>query len=71
VARSVAYEAVFGTLSVVDEGSDPDADDVCPGWALMELDAEGSLSGRQLGGLHESLLSLDPSGREGRPAPPD
>jgi hypothetical protein len=67
VARFVAYEAVFGTLTTIDEGYDPELDEDGPGWALVELDAEGNPTGRSVGGLHESLLSLDPSGREGRP----
>lgn len=70
VARSVAYVAVFGTLHKIDEGFSPDAEDVCPGWVLMETDAQGNLTGRRLGGLHEDILSLDPSGREGRPEQP-
>ena len=36
--------------------------------ALIETDGEGNLTDRQVGGLHESLLSMDPSGREGKPA---
>jgi hypothetical protein len=64
--RLAAYEAVFALLSVLDEGHDPEAPDDAPGWQLMETDAtSGELTGRDVGGLHESILSLDPSGREG------
>jgi hypothetical protein len=63
--RLAAYEAVFATLSIIDDGHDPDAPADAPGWLLVETDAEEQLSGRRVGGLHESLLSLDPSGREG------
>jgi hypothetical protein len=69
-ARGVAYEAVFGTLQVIDEGHDPDLQDpehVAPGWVLVETDNDGESTDRPIG-LHESFLSLDPSGREGRPA---
>lgn len=62
--RSVAYETAFAVVDRVDEGYDPDAPVDSPGWRLMETDAE-RLTGRAVGGLHESLLSLDPSGREG------
>jgi hypothetical protein len=70
-ARAVAYEAVFGTIEIIDEGYDPDLIDpgnLAPGWVLIENDTEGQPTHRQVGGLHESLLSLDPSGREGSPA---
>jgi hypothetical protein len=62
--RSVAYETAFAVVDRVDEGYDPDAPRDSPGWRLMETDAE-RLTGRAVGSLHESLLSLDPSGREG------
>ncbi len=67
IARFVAYETTFGVLVTLDDGCDPDSLEEGPGWALMETDAEGNLTGRQIDGLHESILSLDPSGREGRP----
>jgi hypothetical protein len=31
----------------------------------MEIDADENVTGRAVGGLHESLLRLDPSGRNG------
>ena len=67
VARMVAYEAIFDLLSIIDEGYDPEIGKNAPGWALMELDAEQEITGRDLGSLHETILSLDPSGRDGRP----
>jgi hypothetical protein len=67
VARMAAYEATFGTLEVIDECCDPDAGEDLPCWILIEADSECEPTGRQIGGLHESILSLDPSGREGRP----
>jgi hypothetical protein len=63
--RAVAYETAFGVVERIDEGHDPDAPDDSPGWALMETDSEPKLTGRDVVGLHESLLTLDPSGREG------
>jgi alkylhydroperoxidase/carboxymuconolactone decarboxylase family protein YurZ len=68
IARFVAFSAVFSTLYRIDEGADYEFDDG-PGWILMEIDQEtGQPTGRDVGGLHESLLELDPTGREGRPA---
>ncbi|TCC65376.1 hypothetical protein E0H73_00010 [Kribbella pittospori] len=67
--RSAAYEAAYGVLSRVDEGYDPEAPTDAPGWSLVEIrfdeSDEGTPSGRVVGGLHESILTADPSGREG------
>jgi hypothetical protein len=61
--RAVAYETAFGVVERLDEGYDADAPDDAPGWILMETTGE-AMTGRDMGGLHESLQSLDPSGRE-------
>jgi hypothetical protein len=65
IARFVAYESIFSVLNRIDEGGDPEAEDA-PGWALAEVDANGEGTGRVVASLHEDLLLLDPSGREGR-----
>lgn len=57
----------FTVLNIIDEGYDPDGNEQLPHWILVEETANGKRTGRVVGGLHESLLSLDPSGREGRP----
>jgi hypothetical protein len=67
IMRAVAYEVAFGTLERLDEGRDSELNDEYPYWCLMEMDAQGDLTGRVLESLHESLLSLDPTGREGVP----
>jgi hypothetical protein len=67
IARMVAYETAFGVLNRVDEGYDPEAAEGAPGWALIETDADGNPTDRHVRGLHESVLSMDPSGREGKP----
>jgi len=64
LARVAAYEAVFTVLNRLDEGHDPDAPVDSPGWSLLER-AGDDLTGRPVDGLHESILTLDPSGREG------
>ena len=66
-ARVVAYEAVFGVVHALDEGHDPEAAGDLPQWVLMERTPQGKLTGRDMYGLHESILGLDPSGREMRP----
>jgi hypothetical protein len=45
-----------------DEGHDPEVPEDCPGWLLMQTDPEGNPTGREVGGLHESFQSMDPSG---------
>lgn len=37
------------------------------GWALVETDAEGEPTGREIACPHESVLGTDPTGREMRP----
>jgi len=37
------------------------------GWALVETDSKFEPTGTTIGGLHESVLELDPTGREMRP----
>jgi hypothetical protein len=66
VARYIAYSTAFDVVNRVDETCEEDASDEMPGWILIEIDADGSPTGRAVGGLHEDLLSLDPSGRDGK-----
>jgi hypothetical protein len=66
--RFASYAAVFSTLVRIDECS-VDSPSDAPRWMLIEArpDDDGGprLTGRHVGGLHESLRSADPSGREG------
>ena len=66
--RLIASETAFGTLNHIDEGYDPAAGDDAPGWVLMETDTTGSLTERAVGGLHQDILSMNRSEREGRPS---
>ncbi|MFI9724385.1 hypothetical protein ACIHFE_32915 [Streptomyces sp. NPDC052396] len=65
LARAVAYEAVFVTVDELDCGADVNVSGVDAGWAVMESGEDGSPTGRILSGLHEGLLTMDPSGRDG------
>lgn len=66
LAASVAYAVVFDLMAHLDAGGDPTAPDDAPGWQLVETDSSGQPTGRTIsGGLHEVLLELDPSGRQG------
>jgi hypothetical protein len=67
LARTVAYETVFAMLyHLADDDPSPAAAHL-PGWALIEIDpVTCNPTGRSIDALYESLLALDPSGREGR-----
>ncbi|MGW2464680.1 hypothetical protein ACWC2M_37745 [Streptomyces sp. NPDC001761] len=65
LVRAVACEAVFATLDELDAGGDVNVSGVETGWVVMESGEDGSSTGRALSGLHEDLLTLDPSGRDG------
>lgn len=65
LARAVAYEAVFATLDELDTGNDVNVSGIDVGWLVMESAEDGAPTGRALLGLHEDLLAMDPSGRDG------
>jgi hypothetical protein len=67
LSRLSAYETAFALLArLTAQGHDELAPGPAPGWRLMETAPQGELTGRTVASLHESLLSLDPSGREGQ-----
>lgn len=70
IARMVAYDTAFGVVYRIDacEDADYNTDAGYPAWTLSEMGRDGLPTGRSIGGLHEDLLTMDPSGREGRPA---
>ncbi|MBO0788013.1 MAG: hypothetical protein J2P33_18260, partial [Actinobacteria bacterium] len=63
--RVVVMGVVGDVIMVIDESYDPDAPEDAPYWTLAEMDSQGNLTGREIAGLHESLLDLDPEGVEG------
>ena len=67
--RAAAYTAVQNLLYRIDAMGDDGSPPQAPGWMLVEIqttdDGGYEPTGRHIGGLHESLLSADPSGREG------
>ncbi|XVQ07101.1 hypothetical protein ACQP1W_31245 [Spirillospora sp. CA-255316] len=63
--RAAAFEAVFATLSAIDEGgSTAPGQDPLPGWCLHETGSTDQPTGRRLHGLHESLGETAPSGHD-------
>ncbi|MCC6435002.1 MAG: hypothetical protein IT196_08245 [Acidimicrobiales bacterium] len=71
-AQIIGYETAFGLCCHLEdpiasyEGIPTDGDVVVP-WGLFLIDPETGEPCAPLGGLHESMLSMDPSGREMRP----
>ncbi|MFE0458548.1 hypothetical protein ACFW1A_04700 [Kitasatospora sp. NPDC058965] len=65
LARAVAYEAVFAAVDELDCGGDVNASGVDVGRVVMESGEDATPTGRLLAGLHEDLLTMDPSGRDG------
>jgi hypothetical protein len=75
-AATSSSNVVGDVIMVIDEGYDPGAPHDSPGWALIETSADSeTITGRAVGGLHESLLQVDPEGKGShrvlitRPAP--
>jgi hypothetical protein len=69
IVRVKQYELLFRLCYLLGYGSDFENEPEDVGWILCETDKNGELSGRTIGGLHESVLGMDPTGREMRPRP--
>jgi hypothetical protein len=55
-AKFVARSTLFAALCTLDEGVEPfGPGQRAPGWSLRETDSDGALTGRDVGGLHESF----------------
>lgn len=68
IARCLQAQMIFSMGYLLEDGpGEPNAElqDVC--WGLFQIDENGLPIGRQISGLHESVLELDPTGREMRP----
>lgn len=67
VARCLQAQMLFSIAYLLDGPScEPGAlEDVS--WGLFQIDDDGQPIGSQVSGLHESVLELDPTGREMRP----
>src|SRR5262245_46460500 len=71
LAKLLCYETAFGIMYLLGdshasyEGFPPEMEQLQ--WRLFLIDPESKEPGEPLRGLHESLLSMDPSGREMRP----
>lgn len=69
VARTAQWQLLHAICYLL---SDPDIEEPelqHVAWALVEIDPDEH-QGREIGGLHESVLETDPTGREMRPRSP-
>jgi hypothetical protein len=72
LVRIAAHGLAFDFCYLVDEpggttwdGGQADIEPNDRRWRLQEVEADGTLTGRDVGGLHESLSETDPSGASG------
>ena len=65
VVRGMQAEMIFGLCYLLDDPGAVEGNDSVD-WGLFELD-EDDQPARGIGGLHESVLETDPTGREMRP----
>ena len=67
IVRWKQYTLLFDLCYLLDDPgrTEPELGEL--GWELHEIDTTGQPTHRILGGLHESVLSMDPTGREMRP----
>jgi hypothetical protein len=67
LVRGMQAQLLVDFCYLLDDPSltEPELGDV--GWALVETDSEFEPTARTIGGLHESVLQTDPTGREMRP----
>ena len=68
VIRGMQVHLLFGLCYLLDDPGVVEGN-VYKSWRLFEVDEDGA-AGRVIGGLHESVLATDPTGREMRPRPP-
>jgi len=68
IARCLQAEMLFAITCLLDDGPpDESGPGINVSWGLFETDEHGNPTGSHIGGLHESVLELDPTGREMRP----
>lgn len=66
LVRGMQAELLFSFCHLLDDPGDVEKDVADVAWGLVRVDEEGNVLG-SIGGLHESVLETDPTGREMRP----
>ncbi|MBN2392440.1 MAG: hypothetical protein JXR84_17045 [Anaerolineae bacterium] len=64
IVRVKQYETLFDLCYLLDDPGDLEPELEEMHWVLHEVGQNGRLTGRIVQGLYESLLSMDPTGRE-------
>lgn len=67
LVRGMQAQLLFNLCYLLDDPAIDDKGLSEVGWTLVETDSDLEPTGRTIGGLHESVLETDPSGREMRP----
>ena len=67
ICRCVQAKTLFDISYLIDGPTDSAAELEEIDWALFRVDENGVPFGERIGGLHESVLETDPTGREMRP----
>jgi hypothetical protein len=68
LARALQAEFLFSMCYLLDDPTFRERELQDFSWGLFEVDADGKPIPPRIGGLHESVLETDPTGREVRPA---
>jgi hypothetical protein len=66
LVRGMQAELLFHFCYLLDDPGDVEPDVANVAWALVQTDEDGNVL-NTVGGLHESVLETDPTGREMRP----
>jgi len=67
IVRGMQYKTLFDVCYLIDDLNEDIPEIGEFGWVLHEIDKDGKLTGRIVQGMYESVLSMDPTGREMRP----
>jgi hypothetical protein len=70
LVRGMQAELLFSFCYLLEDPGELEPDVSHIAWALAQVDDAGNVLGG-IGGLHESVLETDPTGREMRPKPSD
>jgi hypothetical protein len=66
IVRGMQAELLFQLCNLLDEGGDSESEVLGVQWGLVQVGAGGRPL-EPIGSLHESVLEMDPTGREMRP----
>jgi hypothetical protein len=67
IVRGMQAELLFGFCYLLDDPSFNEEEFSDLEWGLFEINTDGAPVPPRIGGLHESVLQTDPTGREMRP----